>query len=174
MEIILNSAVESFDNQNRERRIAYDPSKNPFIKSYIKKGESIVKFGRRWAALDMLIGTVGTTTASEISGNREGYLRVTAGLYFLTGRDCSNETRYKDFGVRKGRSPAFFVLISWSGAFCFLGIPMPATYKHYAMAAKKKLAKLLRPEEVDITVNSFLSDMGTCSMDAVARNVFTV
>lgn len=60
----------------------------------------------------------GDVTALNISGDEKVYVMVNSGLYFFTSRDLSDHTSYNDFGVRKGRSPQFSVLVSGSEVIC--------------------------------------------------------
>lgn len=80
---ILNAVIQFIDNSYRNRGIARYASKNRFLTSYMKIGESQAKYSNRPAALDVWVGLVGTITDSESAGDEKFYVPATGGRYLL-------------------------------------------------------------------------------------------
>lgn len=78
---------------------------------------------------------------------KELNLLVTGAEYLLTGRSYMDQTVYRGFENREGRSPRLFVMVSGSEARFLLICPAAHTYEQYPMFATIKLSKLLHLEE---------------------------
>lgn len=82
------------------------------------------------------------------------YLSVTRRRYRLVDHACPDQTGYNDFKVWEGRSSWYIVLASRSEAICLL-LDLPShIYVRYPISETKKLAKLLRLEEVALLTYS--------------------
>lgn len=62
--------------------------------------ESQVTFARKRAALDVQVTMNGVLMGLDSAANKEIYLPVTAGRYFLIGRDYPDQTDHNDFDVQ--------------------------------------------------------------------------
>lgn len=113
-------------------------------------GDSPIKFARRHTTLDIWMGMVSVILNMDSSEYETIYLPVASSQYYLTCRDFTHHTAHNDFKIRKLRSSGLLNLASGTDPISRLKFPASCIYTHYPLAEKKRLAELLRVEELRI------------------------
>lgn len=97
---------------------------------------------------------------------------MTFSLYVLVGYDIPDETRQRDFEVRKGRSKGIVALVSGSEALYLLLCPTLLIHVHNLMTEKKTLEEVLSLEECSIPAYSIFIRDGYMQHGACGRWAF--
>lgn len=94
------------------------------------KGDSELKVSRKRTALGVRLGMSGAKMVLDTARDKELYLPVTGGKYFLTGRGCQKHIGLNDFEVQESRSPGCFLVIPEAEPMFLLLCPASHTYIH--------------------------------------------
>lgn len=113
-------------------------SKSRLLTSYVEKGDSTLKFAKRWAALDVW-GRGLVLTAIDLQTARDAgiYIPATGSRYVLLGRDFPDQTGHNDYDVLEDQSTGFSLLVSGTEFISLLVFPVSHTYVHYTMSQRK-------------------------------------
>lgn len=65
----------------------------------MENGGSWLKFARKPATLNVLVGMIGVAIDLNNDGNAELNLPLTGGRYLLAGRGCPDQTGHNDFEI---------------------------------------------------------------------------
>lgn len=117
--------------------------------SYMEKGESRLKFARRWTYSNLSVGLPAVLHRMDISGAENFYLPVAGGSLFLSSQEWPGRSCHNDFEVRVGKAPDF-CSFPRSEAIFLLSRPALHKYVDCPMSKKKILLNSTQTEEVEI------------------------